>query len=39
MMLAFLVLIPLMVFASSIPALLPALATIPVINQIPGNQC
>jgi YihY family inner membrane protein len=36
MMLAFLVLIPLMVFASSAPALLASLATIPVINQIPG---
>lgn len=36
MMLAFLVLIPLMIFASSAPALLQTLATIPVINQIPG---
>ncbi len=36
MMLAFLILIPLMVFASSAPALLQSLATIPVINQIPG---
>ncbi|HEX7737664.1 MAG TPA: YihY/virulence factor BrkB family protein [Ktedonobacteraceae bacterium] len=36
MMLAFLVLIPLLVFASSAPALLHALALVPVINQIPG---
>jgi YihY family inner membrane protein len=36
MMLAFLVLIPLLVFASSAPALLHALALIPVINRIPG---
>lgn len=36
MMLAFLVLIPLMIFASSAPALLTSLETIPVINQIPG---
>jgi len=36
MMVVFLVLIPLMAFASSAPALLTSLATIPVINQIPG---
>jgi uncharacterized BrkB/YihY/UPF0761 family membrane protein len=36
MMLAFLVLIPLMAFVSSVPALLPALARTPVINRIPG---
>ncbi len=36
MMLAFLVLIPLMVFVSSVPALLPALTRTPIINQIPG---
>lgn len=36
MMLAFLVLIPLLVFASSAPALFHALALVPIINQIPG---
>lgn len=36
MMLAFLILIPLMIFASSAPALLQSLAAIPIINQIPG---
>lgn len=36
MMLAFLILIPLMAFASSVPALLQSLATMPVINQVPG---
>lgn len=36
MMLVFLVLIPLMAFASSAPALFQSLATIPVISQIPG---
>ena len=36
MMIAFLILIPLMALASSAPALLQSLATIPVINQIPG---
>jgi YihY family inner membrane protein len=36
MMVVFLVLLPLMAFASSAPALLTSLATIPVINQIPG---
>ncbi|HEY0755628.1 MAG TPA: YihY/virulence factor BrkB family protein [Ktedonobacteraceae bacterium] len=36
MMLAFLVLIPLMVVASFIPALLPGLAQIPGLNSIPG---
>jgi len=36
MMVAFLFLIPLMAFASSAPALLQSLATIPLINQIPG---
>ncbi len=36
MMLAFLVLIPLMVFASSAPALLQSIASLPVLNQLPG---
>lgn len=36
MMVAFLVLIPLVAFVSSVPALFQSLATIPVINQIPG---
>ncbi len=36
MMLAFLVLIPLLLLASSMPALLQSLATMPVINEIPG---
>ena len=36
MMVAFLILIPLLLLASSMPALLQSLATIPVIDQIPG---